>query len=71
MRNMPNSAYALQEKAQCVTWYNENDSTTTVRKKFCTRYQRTAPSRNMILNWVRNSNCEEMWKIEMPLEDLQ
>ena len=52
--NIPNSSYTPQEKAQCVTWYNENGSITTVRRKFLTGYQRTEPSRNLILNWLRN-----------------
>ena len=35
-------------------WYNETGSITTVRWNFRTRYQRTPPSRNTILNRVRN-----------------
>ena len=48
---MPNSSYTPQEK---VTWYNETGSTTTVRRKFRSRYQRIAPSRNKMVNWVQN-----------------
>ena len=54
MRNIPNSSCIPQEKVQCVTWYNETCSITTVRRKFRTRYQRTTPSPNTILNWGRN-----------------
>ena len=54
MRNQPNSSYTPQEKVQCVTWYDETGSITSLKRKFRTRYQRTAASRNKVINWVRN-----------------
>ena len=54
MQNVLNSSCTPQDKAECVTWYNETGSVTTVRRKFSTRHQRTASCRNTIFNWVRN-----------------
>ena len=54
MRNIPNSSHSPKEKVQCVTRYSENRSITTVRRRFRTRYHKTAPPRDTIINWVRN-----------------
>ena len=51
---MTNSSNTPQEKAQCVTWYKQTGSITTVIKKFPTRSQTTASSRKTVLSWVRN-----------------
>ena len=48
--------FTLQQKAQCVTWYNQTQSVTSVRRRFQTQYRRNPPARNSILRWVENFN---------------
>ena len=71
MRNMPNTSYTPQEKAQHVTMYNETASVTTVREKIVhgTKEMHHIPTEYLI--GCETSNCEEMWKIKTSLEDLQ
>ena len=47
-------AFTRKQKAKCVTWYIETQSTTTVRKRFETKYGETTPFRSSILRLLEN-----------------
>ena len=68
MGNMHNSNYDPQEREQCVTWYNQAGSSTTLTRNFRTRYQIAAMSRKKMLNSVEKF---ELRGIGLPQEDFQ
>ena len=47
-------AFSVQEKVECVTWYNETKSITQTQRNYRGKHQRAPPSRNSILRWVQN-----------------
>lgn len=51
-------AFTVQEKVQCVSWYIQTNSTTTVRRNFHTKYGKNPPARTTILRWVENFNSQ-------------
>lgn len=49
---MPPHNFSNPEKAQCVIWHFEGFSKTAIQRKFRTRYDKQAPCRRSIRNWI-------------------
>lgn len=51
-------AFKVQEKMQCVSWYIQTKSTTTVRRNFHPNYGKNPPARTEILSLVENCSSQ-------------